>query len=284
MQTRPISRRGLRPAVVSRLAALPLLAALLALGAAPARAATTWDISSDVTGPITVNSDVTLNIYAPGSVSASGLAIDVAGGTVNIYGGSVTGNPLAPGVPATAIQVDSGTVNVYGGSIFGYSYGIQNLSGTVNIYGCGLQLDNGFLTGTLKDGMSTISTRTSGPINLISTCVSYSISPLYDPSRSVKRGAAYPIKIQVLNASGENLSSAGLAVTALSILQKDGMPDGDLLDTGYANPDYGFRYDASLGGYIYNVDTRYLLSSGTYVVQFTVGSSSQLFEATFNVK
>jgi hypothetical protein len=123
---------------------------------------------------------------------------------------------------------------------------------------------------------------TSGGI-VLTVVPSYSVSLLYDSSRSVKSGAAYPIKLQVYNASGVNVSSSSLAVTAQGIVKRDSAPDGALQETGNANPSFGFRYDASLGGYIYNVSTGGL-SPGTYVVQFTVGNTSTVYEAPFNVR
>jgi hypothetical protein len=161
MQTRPISRRGLRPAVVSRLAALPLLAALLALGAAPARA-TSGTISAPWTGPlpIEVNSPETLTITAGGSVTSDPEvpAIVVKGGTLIISGGSVTGDG-SPG-----IAVSGGTVNISGGSISGPgAHGVLNDGGTVNITGGSISdaienfsgtvnITGGSISGVLNDG------------------------------------------------------------------------------------------------------------------------------------
>ena len=51
-------------------------------------------------------------------------------------------------------------------------------------------------------------------------------------------------------------------------------------DSGNANPDYGFRYDSTLGGtgggYIFNLSTKGL-ASGQYVLSFYVGSDRSFF-------
>jgi hypothetical protein len=55
-------------------------------------------------------------------------------------------------------------------------------------------------------------------------------------------------------------------------------------DTGNANPDNDFRFDATLGssgGYIFNLSTRGL--AGTYTLNFTVGSDPQQHSVLFQV-
>lgn len=61
-----------------------------------------------------------------------------------------------------------------------------------------------------------------------------------------------------------------------------------VVDSGNANPDYTFRYDATLGGtgggYIFNLSTKGL-ASGQYVLSFYVGSERSFFYTVkFEVK
>src|SRR6185503_11882173 len=49
--------------------------------------------------------------------------------------------------------------------------------------------------------------------------VSFNICLLYDPSKAVKSGAAYPIKIQLCDANGSNVSSTSITVHAVNIQQ-----------------------------------------------------------------
>jgi hypothetical protein len=274
MQSRSIVRRGLGRAAVALLCSLPLLTAC---SRALATDGTLIGSGYFDTGDPSLTGTWSLNVQQTGasiSGTASLLYTDSANGYWQELDWQITSGDIAGEMSGPAHGTDSdGADYILPSTTLSYSTTGGNYGSGMIIYVVHhpFGLDDDFAWSI-----------TSGKIELTPT-PSYSISLLYDPSRSVKSGAAYPIKIQVLN-GGDNVSSADLAVTALKILQKDGKPDGDLLDTGNANPTYGFRYDASLGGYIYNVDTRYLLSSGTYVVQFTVGSSSQLYEASFNVK
>ena len=61
-----------------------------------------------------------------------------------------------------------------------------------------------------------------------------------------------------------------------------------IVDSGNANPDYTFRYDATLGGvgggYIFNLSTKGL-ASGQYVLSFYAGSDHSFFYTVkFEVK
>lgn len=113
--------------------------------------------------------------------------------------------------------------------------------------------------------------------------VHYEICPLYDPLVAKKKGSAYPIKVQLCDASGQNLSSESIVLHALSVTQASTNAPGPLDDTGNANPDFDFRYDASLAGYIFNLST-HGLSMGTYRLNFTVGSDPTVYSAPFAVK
>ncbi len=110
--------------------------------------------------------------------------------------------------------------------------------------------------------------------------VNYKTCLLYDPSRAVKLGAVYPIKIQLCDANGVNYSSSSIVVNATGLVKKDSTA-GTVSDAGNANPDNNFRYDANLGGYIYNLSTKGL-STGTWSVNFDAGTSKG--SANFDVK
>jgi hypothetical protein len=122
----------------------------------------------------------------------------------------------------------------------------------------------------------------------VSYSVSYNICVLYDQTRSVKGGAVFPIKIQLCDASGNNLSSSAVVVTATGITlisTSVGTPEA----VGSANPENNFRFDSTLGttgtmgGYIYNLSTNGL-ATGTYGLQFTAGSDPTTHTVTFGVK
>jgi hypothetical protein len=81
-------------------------------------------------------------------------------------------------------------------------------------------------------------------------------------------------KFQLCDANGNNLSSSSIVVHATGITKVDNTASGVLDDSGSANPDYDFRYDPTLGGYIYNLSTK-SLTTGTWKVAFTVGGDSE---------
>jgi hypothetical protein len=58
---------------------------------------------------------------------------------------------------------------------------------------------------------------------------------------------------------------------------------GTLDDSGHANPDFDFRYDAALGGYSFNLNTAGL-ATGTYNLNFTAGADPVVHSAPFTVK
>jgi predicted extracellular nuclease len=110
--------------------------------------------------------------------------------------------------------------------------------------------------------------------------VSFNICLLYDPTKAVKSGAAYPIKLQLCDGGGNNVSSSGILVHAVKIEQVATSTDGDVLAAGNANPDNNFRF--SDGSYIFNLKTTGL-ATGTYRLYFTVGNDPALHSVQFQV-
>jgi hypothetical protein len=96
--------------------------------------------------------------------------------------------------------------------------------------------------------------------------IEYEVQTLTDLSKAFHAGRAIPIKLQLLDASGNNVSSAGIDVAAIRLdrVNADGTRTAvPLQDTGNANPGDLFRYDATLGGYIFNLSTKGL-TAGNY--------------------
>ena len=111
--------------------------------------------------------------------------------------------------------------------------------------------------------------------------VSFNICLLYDPTKAVKSGATYPIKIQLCDVNGNNVSSAGTVVQAVNIQQVSTSAFGDVLSSGNSNEDNNFRFDN--GMYIFNLKTTGL-STGVYKLFFTAGSDPVLHSVEFQVK
>jgi len=120
----------------------------------------------------------------------------------------------------------------------------------------------------------------------IGSVARYSVCLLYDPTKAVHSGATVPIKLQLCDGSGNDLSSSSIAVHAISVTQISTSASGAVENAGNSNPDSDFRFDATLGstgGYIFNLKTTGL-STGTYKVNFTVTGDSFVYAANFEVK
>jgi hypothetical protein len=95
-----------------------------------------------------------------------------------------------------------------------------------------------------------------------------------------------PVKLTITDAAGANLSSATLVVTAIRLELVSTATSLDVRDSGSANPDGNFRFDATLGtsgGYIFNLSTKGL-ASGTYRLVFTVSGDPAPHAVTFQVR
>ena len=122
--------------------------------------------------------------------------------------------------------------------------------------------------------------------NKIVKVVIYGVCLLYDPTKAVKSPATVPIKLQLCNGNGNNLSSPSLTLFATSITQVSTDISGSVQDSGNSNPDFNFRYDSTLGssgGYIFNFSTKGL-ATGSYTLNFTVTGDSSVYTAPFQVK
>jgi hypothetical protein len=121
---------------------------------------------------------------------------------------------------------------------------------------------------------------------VVSYTVTYAVCLLYDQGKAHKLGSTIPIKLQLCDASGANVSAAGVIVNASGLTKLDNTASGDLSETSSANPDSDFLFDATLGdngGYIYNLSSRGL-SAGTWILQFTVSGDPLPHSVQFDLK
>ena len=181
------------------------------------------------------------------------------------------------------------------GSALIYSAAIGGNTGSGASRANGVALDsagNAYLTGeTTAIDFPTASfdhTYNGGPTDafVLKLGPAFNICLLYDPTRAHRRGSTIPIKLQLCDMSG-NLSSPNIVLTALNVQLVSSTAPGPGKDSGNANPDNNFRYDASLGGkggYIFNLSTRGL-ATGTYNLNFkVVGADPTIYSAPFQVR
>lgn len=76
--------------------------------------------------------------------------------------------------------------------------------------------------------------------------VTYGVCVLYDQSKAAKSGSTVPIKVQLCDGAGNNYSSAATLVTATGLHLISSAASLVVADSGNANPDGNFRYDALL--------------------------------------
>jgi Tol biopolymer transport system component len=111
--------------------------------------------------------------------------------------------------------------------------------------------------------------------------LAYGVQTLFDQTKPVKSGSTLPVKLRLTNASGVNVSSASLVVTALSVLRVSTNTSGDVQDSGNSNPDNNFRYAG--GFYIFNLSTKGY-ATGTYLLRFKAGSDLINYTVQFQVR
>jgi hypothetical protein len=144
--------------------------------------------------------------------------------------------------------------------------------------------------GTLVDVTASTPARDYANLTIYATTTSFSpfylarrgphTKTLFDQTKAYKSGSTIPVKLQLQNASNANVSSASTSLVARDLRLVSNNTTAPVIDSGNANPDYTFRYDATLGGagggYIYNLSTKGL-RSGQYVLSFYAGSDHSFF-------
>jgi trimeric autotransporter adhesin len=114
--------------------------------------------------------------------------------------------------------------------------------------------------------------------------IAYNICVLYDQTQVRKAGSTIPIKLQLCDANGGNVSAPDIVVHAVFVQFVSGsvppvVPD----DSGDANPDSDFRFDGTIGttgGYIFNLSTTGL-TAGAWTLTFIAGNDPTLHSVQF---
>jgi len=224
--------------------------------------------------PVTVSSE-------GANQSASGTATDVAGNSASASFGPINIDKTAPSIavssPGSVYLLNQAVPAIY--ACTDLLSGVANCSGTVA---------NGTNIDTSSVGVKTFSvTARDAAGNTASYSanytVTYGVRALYDQGKAAKSGSTVPVKLQLVDAGGNNVSSGSVTVTAVGVSLKTSSASGAVEDSGNANPDNNFRYDSSLGGYIFNLSTRGL-GTGTYVLRFVAANDPVTHTVEFQVK
>ncbi|HKQ99899.1 MAG TPA: ExeM/NucH family extracellular endonuclease [Pyrinomonadaceae bacterium] len=103
----------------------------------------------------------------------------------------------------------------------------------------------------------------------VQVVVGYGVNPQYDQTKAHKSGSTIPIKLQLVDAAGNNVSGPGLVVHVTGVTLGATPVPGTDYDSGNANPGNNFRFTGD--GYIFNLSTKTLnLGPGEYTLHFTV--------------
>lgn len=199
---------------------------------------------------------------------------------------------LAPVIDTTppSITITSPTATIYllNQSVLA-SYSCSDSDSAVAT--CIGPVPNGSPLDTSSVGTKTFTVQSSDPSGntasqSVNYTVSYNLCVLYDQTEAVHSGATIPIKLELCDSAGTDVSSSTITVTAVSVTQVSTNAPGTLISSGNANPDNNFRFDSTLGtagGYIFNLKTNGL-ATGTYALSFTAGSDPTIHTVEFEVK
>ncbi|HET8550152.1 MAG TPA: hypothetical protein VFL57_19210, partial [Bryobacteraceae bacterium] len=216
----------------------------------------------------------------PASARTNGIAIyDTPTNRMTIFGGNAasffdelwdlsSANGLGP-APAwmQVIPVSSPNPSGRSGSNVGYDQGAGRM---IMVFGVSA-------AGDLNEAW--VLSRAPAPL--------YQVCLLYDPTKPARANSTIPVRVQLCDSAGTNLSSSAISLQALNVTLASSSISSAPEDAGNANPDSNFRYDPTLGitgGYIYNLSTKGL-ATGTYNLNFRASTdAATIYTAQFQVK
>ena len=185
-----------------------------------------------------------------------------------------------------AVSPDGGNFVLHQAVTLGSVTATDGLSGVVSTSpAAGTSLDTSSVGAksfnvTATDAAGNVANRT------VNYTVGFAIAVLFDQGRAVKSGSTIPVKIQLVDANGANVSSPAIVVHSVSVIQISSNASVALNDAGEANPDFDFRFDSALGGnggYVFNLKTTGY-GTGTYLLNYTVGGDPVMHAVQFQVR
>src|SRR5712691_9427075 len=235
--------------------------------------------ASDIAGPVTITGPAA-GTYPLGTTSTTYTATDFVGNTNSCHSSITVHDTTAPSItittPAHTVYAIGQMVNAsYSCSDAGS--GVASCTGTV---AGGTSIDTSS-AGTKSFTVTAVDNVGNTSHQTVTYEVGYNICTLYDSTRAVQSGATIPIKLEICDAAGNDLSSAGIMLTAIGVTQLSTSISGPVMASGNANPDNNFRFAGP--GYIYNLSTQGL-STGTYALAFTISGDPTIHTVYFQVK
>jgi hypothetical protein len=232
--------------------------------------------------------NVSIPIVAEGVTVVTFFAEDVEGNVAVSQSLTVRLDKTAPGVVITSPQAREYTLNEAAAAAYGCTDGGSGIASCDGTTSPGAAID------TASSGAKTFTaTATDAAGNIASATVAYSvvvppptfaIRLLYDPLKEHKSGSAIPIKLQVEDAAGLNVSSPGLVVEAVAVSSGTtiGAAEEEAPDAGQSNPLGRFRFTAE-GTYMFNLKTTGL-AAGPYVLVVRIAGDATLHAVPFLIR
>jgi len=211
---------------------------------------------------------------------------DLAGNTASATVSGVNIDKTAPTV--NVVRPAEGGFYAVGESVLADFACADNLSGNATCVGT---VAGASPLDTATPGARTFTVNTTDEAGNATTVnvnytVGYRLETFYESDKAHKAGSTVPVKLQLLDNAGANISSADKVVHAVGISLVTSETSGTVADSGNANPDQDFRFDPTLGetgGYIFNLKTTGY-APGTYRISFTVGSDPYVYTTQFQVR
>ena len=239
--------------------------------------------------PVVVPSaSAALQITSEGLTTVSFTARDVQGNVSASQTLTVRLDKTAPGVTIGSPQARAYTVNEAAAAAYACMDGGSGVASCVGTTAAGAAIDT---ASTGAKSFSATATDLAG--NTATATVAYTvvvpppsfrIRTLYDTLKENNAGSAIPIKLQVENAAGVNVSSSNVIVEALFVSSgtEIGPAEEEALDAGQSNPLGRFRY-VSDGAYMFNLKTTGL-QTGPYVLVLRVAGDTTLHAVPFLIR
>jgi CSLREA domain-containing protein len=245
-------------------------------------------LSGPTTSTVTLSTSVPSGTETASATTGSGQACDVAGNCVTV--GPITGLKVDKRGPTITITAPTGTIRR--GAVVAADYSCSDGgAGVATTAGCVGTVADGASVDTSSDGTHTFTVTAKDAVGNTTTASStytvvapaYNVCLLYNPSKPAKVGSTFPVKLQLCNAAGQNVSSADIVLVGDSVTDSSGhrFP---LQPNFSGNSNDGFLFRFTIDSYIYNLDTTGY-PAGTNTMWFYVESDpSTLYAAPFRLQ
>jgi DNA/RNA endonuclease G (NUC1) len=246
-------------------------------------AAVNWNASAvdTVSGNVAVVCNpLSGSTFALGQTTVNCSATDGAGNTAN---GSFVVAVIDAKAPTVAIESPIGGATYTIGQSVAAVYNCSDAGSGIN--SCTGTVASGALIDTSSVGMKTFAvTAFDNAGNRTTETISYSVGfgilALFDQTKANNSGSAIQIQLQIVGASGNNLSAANVKIQAVRV-DPGALP---VESPGSSNPENMFAFDSASQSYKYNLKSEKTWAPGTYRLVFNVAGDPAEHFVEFIIK